>query len=667
MTDPVWVATMDVLAVLTRPALFSNEHLLGLATVCMADLSLAYGNTDGSYIAYLFLGILLPPGLGTQEDRFRFGKVGLELAERSGSSRFEAIACLEFGNRIAPWSQPLRECRQWLQASFGAAQAAGETYCAAYSRSALITNLLASGEALGTIQEEAAAWFEFTQRSRVDLTRDLLAVQLSFVTGLRGLAPDRDVVSALSFCDGLPLPPSAPTPRPAVVMCSYWISRVQARFHEGDIEGAVMAAAEAAPLLWTLPSHPERADYHFYAALSIAARNDIVTVPQREAMLATLAGHQRQLADWAEACPQNFSSQAALISAEIARIERRELDALQHYECAIRSAREFGLVQNEAVANERAADFAASRGLQTMAAAHLENARLCYVRWGADAKVKRIDAAHPHLAHRMPPLAPTATIGSPIAQLDVATMLKASQALSSEIVLGALIDTLMHIALEHAGADRGVLVLLRNGEPLVVAEATSLHGPVQVSLKEKTPDDCALPQPALHFVMRTRETLILNDAPTSDLLSQDRDVRERGVRSLLCVPIIKQAKLVGALYLENKLAPWVFTSDRVGVSEFLAAQAAISLENALLYADLQRSEAFLAEGQRLARTGSWRWHLASGKVVWSEEHSRIFGFDPATEGGASYPGVHKPHTPRRSCRRDAENRCGDRRTERLCL
>src|SRR3569833_3482727 len=98
----------------------------------MADLSLTYGNTDGSYVAYLFLGILLPTNLGTYEDRFQLGKVGVELAERSGSNRIIAVADLEFGNRIAPWSQPLRECRRWLQTSFDAAQAAGETYCAAY-------------------------------------------------------------------------------------------------------------------------------------------------------------------------------------------------------------------------------------------------------------------------------------------------------------------------------------------------------------------------------------------------------------------------------------------------------------------------------------------------------------------------------------------------------
>ena len=198
----------------------------------------------------------------------------------------------------------------------------------------------------------------------------------------------------------------------------------------------------------------------------------------------------------------------------------------------------------------------------------------------------------------------TATIGTPVRQFDVESVVKASQALSSEIVLPKLIEKLMQIAVEHAGAERGLLILLRGEEPQIEAEATTGHGRAKVSVRKAaiTPSD--LPQSALHFVIRTRERVVLDDASVGNLYSEDEYVRQKRARSVLCLPIVKQTELVGVLYLENNLTPRVFTSDRVAVLELLASQAAISLENASLYSDLQRSEALLADGQSISHTGS---------------------------------------------------------------
>ncbi len=340
MTDPVWIATMEVLTALIRPTMFSDESLFRLVVIHMADLSLAHGNADGSYVAYMFLGILLTG----HHDRLRFGRLGIDLAERSGSCRFRAIAYLEFGNRVIPWSHPLKECRCWLETGFSAAQEAGESFIAAYTRSALISNLLAAGEPLANVQQQAAIWFEFARNVRADVTRDQLAIQLGLIAALRGLAPERAVLECLPSAD--------PRARPSVVQCYYWISEIQLRFHAGDTQAAIMAAAQAAPLLWTLPSHIGTVEYHFYAALSIAGHNDVVAPDDRTRHLQMLAEHHRQLTGWADHCPQNFASQAALVAAEVARIEGRDLDAMHHYEAAIRLAREHGFVQREAVANE---------------------------------------------------------------------------------------------------------------------------------------------------------------------------------------------------------------------------------------------------------------------------------------------------------------------------
>src|SRR6202043_433983 len=197
------------------------------------------------------------------------------------------------------------------------------------------------------------------------------------------------------------------------------------------------------------------------------------------------------------------------------------------------------------------------------------------------------------------------------AQVDVGTVVKASQAVSGEIDLGKLIEMLLRIAVEHAGAERGLLLLFRSNKLWLEAEATTGSGGVEVTVQkaEVTPAD--LPESLLQHVIQTRESVILDDAAAPTLFSADAYVQQRQPRSVLCLPLLKQAKLVGALYLENTLTPRAFTSGRIAVLELLASQAAISLETAALYYDLRRGEAFLAEGQKISHTGSWAWNIST--------------------------------------------------------
>ena len=206
-----------------------------------------------------------------------------------------------------------------------------------------------------------------------------------------------------------------------------------------------------------MPTQVELAEYHFYAALGRAARCDTAAAEERPQHLEALASHLKQIAVWADNCPATFANRAALVGAELARLEQRELDAERLYEEAIRSAREHGFVQNEGLAHELAARFYAARGFETIAHAYLRNARHCYLRWGALGKVRQLDQRYPHLREKR--LRLTATFGAPVEQLDVGTVVKAAQAVSGEIVLAKLIKTLLRIAVEHAGAERGLLIL----------------------------------------------------------------------------------------------------------------------------------------------------------------------------------------------------------------
>jgi PAS domain S-box-containing protein len=375
-----------------------------------------------------------------------------------------------------------------------------------------------------------------------------------------------------------------------MLVCFYWILKLKARFLSGDYAEALAAANKVKPLLAAAAGQIQLLDYFYYGALTVAACYENASADEQQAWHELLTAHREQLCEWAKNYPPTFADKHALVLAEIARLEGRDLEAMRHYEQAILLAREHGFIQNEGLAYEVAAWFYSSRGFETIAHTHLRGARNCYDRWGALGKVKQLDELYPHLHKELNPTTPIATIGTSVGQLDVETVIKSSQALSSEIVLSKLIEKLMRIAVEHAGAERGLFILLRGDERQIEAEATTGHGSVEVTVRQAAVTQSDLPLSALHYVIRTRERVVLDDASIKNLYSEDEYVREKHPRSVLCLPIVKQTKLVGALYMENNLTPCAFTSDRVAVLDLLASQTAISLENANLYSEIRQSE-----------------------------------------------------------------------------
>ena len=269
-----------------------------------------------------------------------------------------------------------------------------------------------------------------------------------------------------------------------------------------------------------------------------------------------MAGGHRQLEMLAENCPENFAHRAALVGAEIARLEGRPLEAMDLYERALRSAKANGFVHDEALVNELAARFYADRGLESIAQTCLRNARYCYLRWGADGKVRQLDQLHPRLRQEERPPGPTGTIEAPVEQLDLATVIKVSQAVSGEMVLERLIDRLMRAAIEQAGAERGLLVRPQNEELQIDAEATARGEEIAVQVRERDARIAvALPESLIRYAIRTRETVILDDASSQNPFSADPYIVQRRARSILCLPLINQGQLIGILYLENSLTP----------------------------------------------------------------------------------------------------------------
>jgi PAS domain S-box-containing protein len=378
--------------------------------------------------------------------------------------------------------------------------------------------------------------------------------------------------------------------RLAPTECSYLIRKLQARYFAGDYASAIAACRRAEPMLSILGLTLELAEYHFYGALSLAATCEVGSAEPHAETIDILRAHQKQLAVWAENCPENFENRALLVGAEIARIESRELDAERLYEQAIRSAHKNSFIHNEAVASELAGRFHLSRGFERIANTYFREARRCYLRWGADGKVVQLDRLYPHLvATEYTPLG--AIIGSQVQHLDVVSVVKASQALSGEIVLPKLIEQLMKIAIENAGADRGLLILPAGDEFLIEAEALTIGEQLEVTIRPAPMSAITCPVTLIRYVIRTRERVLLDDASKSNLFSNDEYFHERQSRSILCLPLVKQGELTGILLLENTLTSHVFTKARIAILELLAAQAAISLENTRLYGDLREREA----------------------------------------------------------------------------
>jgi PAS domain S-box-containing protein len=186
---------------------------------------------------------------------------------------------------------------------------------------------------------------------------------------------------------------------------------------------------------------------------------------------------------------------------------------------------------------------------------------------------------------------PTGTIETPVERLDLATVIKVSQAVSGEIVQEKLLEILMRTAIEQAGAERGVLVLSRWTEPRIAAQATTGDGGIVVKLDDEAMTPAVLPESVIQYVVRTNEGVILDDAAAQNPFSADSYIRQQHARSILCLPFLNHGQLIGVLYLENNLTPGVFAPARIAVLKLLASQAAISLENACLYRDLAEREA----------------------------------------------------------------------------
>jgi PAS domain S-box-containing protein len=585
MADPELQAAMQVLSAL--PAYFTDFHLFCLLVCRMVNVGIQHGTSGPSAHAYGRLGAILGPVFHRYRDAHRFAKLACDLVEKHGFITYQGRAYTSMG-LLALWTQPITTAIDFNRAACRTATETGDLTSACYCMVRSVSGLLLRNDPLDAVWRESEKSLDFVRKAGFRDMAEAIVSEQRFIGTMQGRT-----ASFSTFIDGefdeATFEAQLAGDRRALIICLYWILKLKARFLSGDYAEALAAADKAKPLLSAASAQIQLLDYFYYTALTVAACYENASADEQQEWR-VLTAHQEQLREWAETNPPTFADKHALVVAEIARLEGRDPDAMRLYEQAIRLARDNGFVQNEGLAHELAARFYAARGFETIANAYLRNAKYCYLRWGADGKVRQLDRLYPQLAAAEGDR-PTATMGSPTQQLDVATVVKASQAVSSEIELPKLIQRLMTIALENAGADRGLLILPVEGDYLIQAEARAAGDRVEVVLCQKPIKGITSPVSLVRYVIRTHESVILDDASKPNLFSGDDYVRARQTKSILCLPLIKQGRLTGLLYLENTLTSFAFPPNRIAILELLAAQAAISLENTRLYSDLQEREA----------------------------------------------------------------------------
>ncbi|QGZ64458.1 AAA family ATPase [Paraburkholderia acidisoli] len=618
--------TLDILMEIVTPAFFTDQNLCALVLCRMVNLSLEYGNSDASCYAYVWLATYAGPLFDQYAAGYRFGRLGLDLVDQRNLKRFRARIYTSYGNIVVPWARHVLEGREPIRRAFEIASESGDLTYTMYSLCDLTQNCLSVGDSLETVQREVENAVAISERVRFRLVSDMLVTYRGLVRTLRGLTPQFGSFDEAQFSEREFEAHLRSSPSLALPEFDYWVRKLQARYIADDFAHAVAAKFNASKVLWVATSQFETAEFHFYGAMSHAACWHTANPGEKQRHRDEITAHHRQLSVWAAHCPENFENRAALVGAELARIDGDIPEAERLYDLAIRSARKNGFVHNEAVAYQAASRFYEARELAEIAELYVKNARHAYLRWGAQGKVRQLEATHPKLSQDYQPYTVASSMEAPVEHLDLATVLKISRAISSEVVLDRLVQTVMRTAIAHAGAQRGLLVFGAGPGMRIEAEATTTQDVVTVSLEKAGIERTTLPVSILHYVMRTMESVILNDANARHEFSADPYFSPPRTQSVACVPLVHQGKPIALLYLENSLAPHVFTAGRVSVLKLLASQAAISLENSRLYRDLAEREARIRRLVDANIVGVFIWDLKGPIYEANDAFLRMIGY-----------------------------------------
>ncbi len=599
MDNAEYEALCRILQEIWPVGFFLGSLGMHIAAMYMVQLSAKHGNCAASVFGYMVYAFAQSFHFGNIEEGYRMGQVSLKLHERFGDRAVETKILDMWGGLIQCYKEPLRASKETLWRGFVCGIEVGDyqwaSYCAMNYTHMCTVGDVALSEAVAHLERvtPVVGKYEPTITKTLGVAREAVA---SLVKGkdeptrLVGVWCNEDEILRYGRDND---------DKTTIFMVHFYQLLVAVVFDRRHAllpcQQGVGDNVEGAAGVWANPVS------YYLRALAITRCVDVVDQSERPRYMAIVADAMERLRHWRVYAPENFAHMSELLTAELCRLDGAGDRAMRHYDAAIVSAREHGFVFGQALAAECAARFYRARASDTVAAVYWRQAHYCYQRWGAAAKVAELEQTHARLFASE---GGSGSTSSPthmgVAALDLMAVIRASRAISSELLLSDLLRVLMRTVAETAGAERAWLILRNahaDGETLTVegafpAEAQSIPRPLLES-----PD---VPYGLIQLVARSERTVLVGDAATaegghSDIattevgeVGQDVYVRKYKPRSILCMPLIRQGRMIGVLYLENRLTPDVFTESRQQFFELLAAQAAVSIENARLYDELEQ-------------------------------------------------------------------------------
>ncbi|KAF3883842.1 MULTISPECIES: ATP-binding sensor histidine kinase [Nostocales] len=614
MTDLDKLAAQGILMTVAPAVFLANPQMYPLIVFTMVNLCIRYGNSSFAAYAYVIYGLFLCGG-GDIESGYKFGQLAIELLDRFDSRKLKSKVYLMFHSNIRQWKEHFQASLIPLQEAFHIGLETGDLEFACYSAMTYCDFSFHTDSELETVLYKQTQYLEITQNLKQEYQQIHIQISRQFLLNLSDRAIDKLRLVGDSCNETEMLPIWTKYEVGFILFIVYLYKLILTYFFEayGD---AVENLRLAEPYQNGARTTIHIAEYNLYSSLALLAHYLDVSASEQQQYLQQVAENQAQMHLWLTYAPMNYQHMWCLVEAERNRVLGNRAVAIEMYDQAIERAKQQGYIQQEAIANELAAKFYLHWGKQQIAQNYMIESYYCYTRWGAKAKVADLETCYPQLLapilEQMPFAFSTsetivvpgrisshnsASSGNNTASvaLDLAVILKAYQTLSSEIELEKLVSTLLHVALENAGADKCVLLLSENGHLLVQAIANIENS--STLLHPQPIEECLeVPLSPINTVKRSLQPLVILDATVHPRFTHDPYIQQHQPRSILCSPILHQGKLLGILYLENNHSIGAFTDDRVDILNLLCTQAAISLENARLY---QKS---LHYGQQLERS-----------------------------------------------------------------
>ena len=601
MTAPNKLAAIRILAIIISASYIAAPNLLPLVIFKGINISVKYGNASFSSIMYASYGFILCGVLGDIESGYKFGNLALSLSERLNARSVKNKVITIFNYLIRHWKEHGRQTLQPLLLAYSSELETGDLEYATYSILWNSYNSYCTGQELAVVERSAAKYSDTIQKLKQERNFHYININRQRVLNLMGQSknPCRLIGDVYDESKRLPLDLEA---NDRTLLFHTYLEKLTLCYLFGEYEEALDNAALAEKYIDSAAAMLTTTLFYFYDSLTrIAVYSSSSKLPQKR-LSRKVQSNQKKFKKWAHHAPMNHLHKFYLVEAERHRVQGSEVVAMDYYKKAIALAKEHEYINEEALAHELAAKFYLALGQDKIAQVYMQDARHCYLHWGATAKVNDLDRRYPQLLPKKSSdrgtlstrtsTPPTTTGRRTFSELDLTTVMKASQTLSEEIVLGKLLAKLMRIIIENAGAQKGFLILEIKGKLLIEAEGSVDQDGVTVlqSIPVKSAwelgDKLLISHTIVNYVARTRESVVLSDAANDPKFANCPYIKAHKPKSILCFPLQYQAKLVGIIYLENNLTTDAFTPDRLEVLNLLSSQAAISIENARLYNNL---------------------------------------------------------------------------------